>query len=89
MEESRKKKENKIGDGGYTIDLRNPKEFENSMKVLVMESPKTNEDDIKMGNFNTKISSETQTASMTMASVLVSNLGATIIDDQPGKESII
>lgn len=44
---------------------------------------------IKEERFNTKDAEQAKTASMAMAMTLQTEAGATIVDDQPGKESII
>ena len=36
LTDARLKPENKIGNGGFVIDLKDPKEFVNSMNVIVM-----------------------------------------------------
>lgn len=59
------------------------------MKVLVFQDSNKNEDTIKVENFDTHDSAQTQTASLAMALSLQGDNGATIIDSQPGKESII
>jgi len=47
------------------------------------------ESTIKEEKFNTKDIEQAKTASMAMAMTLQTEAGATIVDDQPGKESII
>ena len=89
LEEARKKPENQIGNGGFSIDFKDPASFENTMKVLVFQDSNKNEDMIKVENFDTHDSAQTQTASLAMALSLQGDNGATIIDSQPGKESII
>jgi hypothetical protein len=69
--------------------LKDPKEFVNSMNVIVMQDPKTTTDNIIMKKFDTKNPTEASQASQVMAAVLTSEMGATIVDDQPGKESIL
>ena len=86
---ARAKKENHLGEGGFLIDLKNPKDFENSMRVVVMADPKENESKIKNEKFDTKNQVQTQSGAMAMAMTLQTEVGATIVDDQPGKESII
>lgn len=88
--EARKKAENKLGAGGFAINFKDPATFENSMKVLVFnDAANKNENDIKVENFDTHDTAQTQTASLAMAMSLQGDNGATIVDDQPGKESII
>lgn len=88
--EARKKAENKLGAGGFVINFKDPATFENSMKVLVFnDAANKNENDIKVENFDTHDTAQTQTASLAMAMSLQGDNGATIVDDQPGKESII
>lgn len=89
LSEARKKSENKIGAGGFTINFKDPAAFENSMKVLVFNDANKNENEIKVEQFDTHDTAQTQTASLAMAMSLQGDNGATIVDDQPGKESII
>ena len=89
LNEARKKPENALGKGGFLIDLKNPKEFYDSMRVVIMTKPDQDEKNIKAERFDTKDQAQTQTASMAMAMTLQTEVGATIVDDQPGKESII
>ena len=51
---ARKKPENKIGQGGQLIELKNPKEFADTMKIVVLHDQKTDEKQIKMEKFGTK-----------------------------------
>lgn len=39
LNEARKKPDNKLGKGGFLIDLKNPKEFADSMRVVIMTKP--------------------------------------------------
>jgi len=78
---ARKRPENKIGNGGFEIPLKDPKEFVNSMNVIVMQDPKTSTDNIMLKKFDTKNSQEASQASQVMAAVLTSEMGATIVDD--------
>lgn len=89
LKEARAKKENKLGDGGFQIELKDPKDFENTMRVVVMTDPKEEESKIKAEKFDTKDQAQTQSGAMAMAMTLQTEVGATIVDDQPGKESII
>jgi hypothetical protein len=89
LTEARKKAENQIGKGGFLINFKDPATFENTMKVLVFNDEKKNENAIKVENFDTHDTAQTQTASLAMAMSLQGDNGAAIIDDQPGKESII
>lgn len=59
------------------------------MRVVVMNTPDQDESLIKGERFDTKDQAQTKTASMAMAMTLQTEVGATIVDDQPGKESII
>ena len=59
------------------------------MKVVVFNDPNKNEKEIKVEQFDTHDPAQTQTASLAMALTLQGDVGATIVDDQPGKESII
>jgi len=70
LEEARKKPENKLGRKGALINLKNPKDFENSMRVVVFNDPKLNEKTIKNERFDTKDPEQTKTASMAMAMTL-------------------
>jgi hypothetical protein len=54
LDEDRKKPENKLGEKGFLIDLTNPKDFENSMRVVVFNDPHLNEKTVKNERFNTK-----------------------------------
>lgn len=78
-----------MGAGGFAINFKDPASFENSMKVLVFNDANKNENEIKVENFDTHDTAQTQTASLAMAMSLQGDNGATIVDDQPGKESII
>lgn len=78
-----------MGAGGFAINFKDPSSFENSMKVLVFNDANKNENEIKVENFDTHDTAQTQTASLAMAMSLQGDNGATIVDDQPGKESII
>lgn len=57
------------------------------MKVVVL--PQKDEAKIKIEKFDTKNPEQTQTGAMVMAMTLQTEMGTTIVDDQPGKESII
>jgi hypothetical protein len=59
------------------------------MKVVVFNDANKNEKEIKVEQFDTHDPAQTQTASLAMALTLQGDVGATIVDDQPGKESII
>jgi hypothetical protein len=59
------------------------------MKVIVFNDAQKNEKEIKIEQFDTHDPAQTQTASLAMAMTLQGDVGATIVDDQPGKESII
>jgi len=89
LEEARKKPENKLGQGGIAINFKDPQSFESTMKVVVFNDPNKNEKEIKVEQFDTHDPAQTQTASLAMALTLQGDVGATIVDDQPGKESII
>ena len=69
--------------------MKNPKDFENTMRVVVFNDPHLKENTIKNEKFDMKDPEQTKTASMAMAMTLQTDAGATIVDDQPGKESII
>jgi len=51
---ARKKTENKIGKGGFLIELKDPKSFENSMRVVVMGNQNLPEKEIKAERFDTR-----------------------------------
>ena len=87
--EARKNADNSIGKGGFAIEFKDPASFENSMKVVVFNDDNKNEEKIKVEQFDTHDPAQTQTASLAMAMPLQGDVGATIVDDQPGKESII
>lgn len=89
LADARKKTENQIGKGGFLVNFKDPGSFENTMKVLVFNDQNKNENEIKVENFDTHDTAQTQTASLAMAMSLQGDNGANIIDDQPGKESII
>ena len=89
LADARKKTENQIGKGGFLVNFKDPGSFENTMKVLVFNDQNKNENEIKVENFDTHDTAQTQTASLAMAMSLQGDNGAAIIDDQPGKESII
>lgn len=90
LEAARQKPGNKIGNGGQLIALKSPKEFADTMKILVLHDTKTDEKDLKNENFNTIDPTQAQTAAMAMGMTLQTGLGATIVDDgQKGRESII
>ena len=54
LEKARAKPENKIGPTGFKIALKNPKEFQDTMKIIVLHDAKTDEKNIKMEKFETK-----------------------------------
>lgn len=51
---ARKKPENKLGKGGFLIELKDPKSFENSMRVVVMGNQNLPEKEIKAERFDTR-----------------------------------
>ena len=87
--DARKNTDNSLGKGGFAIEFKDPASFENSMKVVVFNDDNKNEEKIKVEQFDTHDPAQTQTASLAMAMTLQGDVGATIVDDQPGKESII
>lgn len=87
--EARKKPDNKLGQGGFAVNFKDPAAFESTMKVVVFNDANKNEKEIKVEQFDTHDPAQTQTASLAMALTLQGDVGATIVDDQPGKESII
>lgn len=88
---AREKPENKLGKGGFGVNFKNPSQFEDTMSVVVFNDQTGTFDEkaIKEEKFNTKDAEQAKTASMAMAMTLQTEAGATIVDDQPGKESII
>ena len=44
---ARKKKDNKLGKGGFLIALKDPKEFENKMRIITYDNPEEAESSIK------------------------------------------
>lgn len=72
------------------IELKAPKEYTDTMRILVLHDQNTDEKNIKMEKFGTKDPTQAKTAAMAMQMTLETTLGATIIDDgQPGRESLI
>lgn len=70
MAEARLKKGNKIGKGGQLIELKDPKEYRDTMKILVLHDAKTDEKNIKMEKFETKNPTQAKTAAMAMQMTL-------------------
>lgn len=54
MDQARLKPENKIGEGGQIIELKDPKEFADTMRIMVMHDAKSNEKDTKFEKFETR-----------------------------------
>ena len=54
MDQARQKPENKIGEGGQIIELKDPKEFADTMRIMVMHDAKSNEKDTKFEKFETR-----------------------------------
>lgn len=54
LAEQRKKPGNKLGEGGSLIAFKNPKEYADTMRVLVLHDSKTEEKGIKSEKFETK-----------------------------------
>lgn len=48
LEEARKKPENKLGQGGFSINFKDPQQFESTMKVIVFNDANKNEKEIKV-----------------------------------------
>lgn len=72
------------------IDLKDIKEFKDTMRILVLHDTNTDEKNLKMEKFETSNPQQAKTAAMAMQMTLETSLGATIIDDgQPGMESVI
>lgn len=72
---------NRLGEGGQLIELKNPKEYADLMRILVLHDSGTDEKNIKMEKFETKNPTQAKTAAMAMQMTLETALGATIIDD--------
>ena len=90
LEKARALPQNSIGEGGSVIELKHPKEYADTMRILVLHDQKTNEKSLKMEKFETKNPTQAKTAAMAMQMTLETNLGALIIDDgQTGRESLI
>jgi hypothetical protein len=43
-----------LGEGGHLIELKNPKEFQDLMRVLVLHDSQSDEKEIKNEKFETK-----------------------------------
>lgn len=69
LKELRAKPENKLGDGGFLIEFKDPASFENTMKIVQMTDA-TNEESATVLSFNTQDKGETSQASTTMAQAL-------------------
>lgn len=54
LDQARKKPGNKIGEGGQKIELKDPSEYADVMRVLVLHDTKTDEKMIKSEKFETK-----------------------------------
>ena len=52
LKDARAKPENKLGEGGFLIALKDPKSFENSMRVVVLPNPQS-ESGIQAQKFDT------------------------------------
>ena len=78
---ARAKPDNKIGEGGQMIELKPPKEYQDTMKIVVLHDQNTDLKNIKMEKFLTKNPTQAKTAAMAMQMTLETQLGATIIDD--------
>jgi hypothetical protein len=90
LDKARTKPANKIGEGGTKIELFAPKDYSDTMRILVLHDQNTDLKNIKMEKFGTKDPTQAKTAAMAMQMTLETTLGATIIDDgQPGRESLI
>jgi len=48
-----------LGKGGFAIDLKSPKEFADSMRVVIMTKPDQDEKNIKAERFDTKDPAQT------------------------------
>ena len=82
LQEQRKKKDNQLGKGGFLIELKNPKDFQNTMD-LILAAPDKNLDEnkIMVQHFDTKNATQNSQAQLTMAVVLQGDIGADVIDD--------
>ena len=81
LTDARKKPGNQLGEGGQLIELKNPKDYADLMRILVLHDSATDEKNIKMEKFETKNPTQAKTAAMAMQMTLETALGATIIDD--------
>jgi hypothetical protein len=66
---ARKKPENKLGKGGFQIELKDPKTFENSMAIVLLDNPE-DENSIKVEKFDSSDANQSKQASMAMALAL-------------------
>ena len=64
--EARKKPGNQLGEGGQLIELKNPKEYADLMRILVLHDSKTDETQLKTEKFETKNPTQAKTAAMAM-----------------------
>jgi len=69
LEAARKNPANAIGEGGFMIALKDPKEFDNTIRVVVLDGP-NKEESIKEDKFDTKDQYQTKQASYSMATTL-------------------
>jgi hypothetical protein len=72
LEQQRKKPGNmiKYKDGGQKIELKNPKDYSDTMRVLVLHDSKTPEEQMKAEKFETKNPTQAKTAAMAMQMTL-------------------
>lgn len=61
--------------------LKPPKEYQDTMRILVLHDTKTEEKQIKSEKFETMNPTQAKTAAMAMQMTLETTLGASIIDD--------
>jgi hypothetical protein len=70
LADARAKPANRIGKGGQAIELKSPKEFQDTMKIMVLHDAKTDEKDLKIEKFETKNPTQAKTAAMAMQMTL-------------------
>ena len=75
---ARSKAANKLGEGGFNIELQDPKTFENTMRIVIM--PDATTEDASQGTFNMLNQKETKEASALMGQSLQSDQGVVIVD---------
>ena len=69
LAEQRKKKDNQIGKGGFMIELKNPKDFQNTMD-LVLAAPDKNLDENKLTEVIMDLSNDINVANVQIFATL-------------------